>query len=200
MKYIRLRIANYRGVSEAKVEFAGTGITLVRGPNEAGKTSLGEAIRLLFEYPDNSKNREILAIKPVHRDEGPEIELEAESGPYRFTYFKRFIKKTETRLTVTGPKAESITSRQAHERVAAILRDTLDVNLWRALSIRQGSEISQPELEGQTWLSSALDRAAGGHSADPRAENLFGKVHNEYLNYFTENGAERREATQRLNA
>jgi len=75
MKYIRLRIANYRGVDKAKVEFAGTGITLIRGPNEAGKTSLGEAIRLLFEYPDNSKHREILAIKPVHRDEGPEIEL-----------------------------------------------------------------------------------------------------------------------------
>ena len=114
MKYIRLRIANYRGVPEAKVEFAGNGITLIRGPNEVGKTSLGEAIRLLFEYPDNSKAHEILAIKPVNRDEGPEIELEAESGPYQFTYFKRFIKKPATRLTVTRPKAESLTNRQAH--------------------------------------------------------------------------------------
>jgi len=200
MKYIRLRIANYRGVSEAIIEFAGTGITLVRGPNEAGKTSLGEAIWLLFEHPDNSKHHDILAIKPVNRDEGPEIELEAESGPYQFTYFKRFIKKPETRLTITLPKAESIPGRQAHERAGEIFRNTLDVNLWRALSIKQGSQINQPLLEGQTWLSVALDRAAGGSSADPRAENLFEKVHTEYLNYFTENKSERREVTQCRNA
>jgi len=200
MRYIRLRIANYRGVSEAKIEFAGTGITLIRGPNEAGKTSLAEAIRLLFEYPDNSKHRDIMAIKPVHRDEGPEIELEAESGDYQFTYFKRFIKKSETWLTVTRPKAESLTSRQAHDRAEKIFRETMDINLWRALSIRQGSGINQPALKGQTWLSAALDRAAGGTSADPRTEDLFAKVHMDYLNYFTGNGAERKEVTQRGDA
>jgi DNA repair exonuclease SbcCD ATPase subunit len=200
MKYIRLRIANYRGVKKEEIKFASNGITLIRGPNEAGKTSLGEAIRLLFEYPDNSKHREILAIKPVQRDEGPEIELEAESGRFHFIYFKRFIKKPETRLMITRPKAESITGRQAHERAESILKDTLDVSLWKALSIRQGSEIDQPVLEGQTWLSAALDRVAGGSSADARSENLFGEVHEEYLKYFTENGAERRELAQRRNA
>jgi hypothetical protein len=200
MKYIRLQIANYRGVSEKKVEFTETGITLIQGPNETGKTSLSEAIGLLFKYTDNSKNREILAIKPVHRDEGPEIELEAESGPYHFTYFKRFIKKPETRLTITSPKAESLTGRQAHERAEEILRDTLDVNLWKALSIKQCSEISQPMLEGQTWLSAALDLAVGGVSIDPSAENLFGEVHTEYLIYFTETGAEKKEIAQRRNA
>lgn len=60
MKYLHLRIANYRGVSEMNVEFAESGITLIRGPNEAGKTSLAEAIWLLFEYHDNSKRQEIL--------------------------------------------------------------------------------------------------------------------------------------------
>ena len=93
MKFIRLRVANYRGIAAAEVKFGPTGITLVQGPNEAGKTSLGEAIGLLFEYLDSSKHRNIEAIKPVHRDEGPEIELQAESGPYAFTYFKRFHKR-----------------------------------------------------------------------------------------------------------
>ena len=79
MKFLRLRIANYRGVSSAEVRFSPLGITLVQGPNEAGKTSLGEAIGLLFEYPDNSKHRAVDAVRPVHRDEGAEIEREAES-------------------------------------------------------------------------------------------------------------------------
>lgn len=196
MKYHRLRIANYRGVPEANIEFAGTGITLVQGPNEAGKTSLKEAIWFLFEYPDSSKKRELNAIKPVHRDEGTEIELEAESGPYRFIYFKRYFKKPETRLTISKPKAESLTGRPAHEHAEAILRETIDVDLWKALSISQGSEISQPMLKGQTWLSKALDQAAGGHSADPRTENLFESVHKEYLNYFTDSGVEKREIVE----
>lgn len=59
MKFIRLRVANYRGVTAAEVTFGPAGITLVQGPNEAGKTSLGEAIGLLFDYLDSSKHRNI---------------------------------------------------------------------------------------------------------------------------------------------
>ncbi len=70
MIFHRLRIANYRGISASEVKFGSVGITLVQGPNEVGKTSLGEAIGLLFEYPDSSKHRIIEAIRPIHRDEG----------------------------------------------------------------------------------------------------------------------------------
>ena len=79
MKYTKLRIANYRGVESSEIEFESSGLTLVQGPNEVGKTSLGEAIGILFEYPDSSKHSAVLAVRPVHRDAGSEIELEAES-------------------------------------------------------------------------------------------------------------------------
>jgi len=38
MKLLRLRITDYRGVEKCEVDFAATGITLISGPNEAGKT------------------------------------------------------------------------------------------------------------------------------------------------------------------
>ncbi len=196
MKFIRLRVANYRGIAAAEVKFGPTGITLIQGPNETGKTSLGEAIGLLFEYLDSSKHRNIEAIKPVHRDEGPEIDLQAESGPYAFTYFKRFLKRPETKLTITKPKPENYTGREAHERAEAILRETLDIDLWKALSIQQGDAIQQPVLTKQTSLSVALDKAAGGRTADPREEGLFDKVREEYLRYYTERGAERKELAE----
>jgi recombinational DNA repair ATPase RecF len=116
MRFLRLRIASYRGVPSAEVVFAPTGITLVQGPNEVGKTSLGEAIGLLFEFPDSSKHRAVEAIRPVHRDEGPEIELQAESGAYTFIYFKRFYKKPETKLTITRPKPENHTGKPSFGR------------------------------------------------------------------------------------
>ena len=196
MKFIRLRVANYRGVAAAEVAFGPAGITLVHGPNEAGKTSLAVAIGLLFDYPDSSKHKNIEAIKPVHRDEGPEIELQAESGPYAFTYFKRFLKKPETKLTVTKPKPENHTGREAHERAEAILRETLDIDLWKALIIQQGDAIHQPNLTKQASLSAALDKAAGGRPADPREEGLFDKVREEYLRYHTERGTERKDLSE----
>ncbi|RJR29889.1 MAG: hypothetical protein C4576_34465 [Desulfobacteraceae bacterium] len=196
MKFLHLRISSYRGVHSIKITFTPTGITLVRGPNEVGKTSLGEAIGILFEFPDSSKHRSVEAIRPVHRDEGPEIELEAESGPYTFTYFKRFHKKPETRLTVTRPKPENLTGRDAHDRAEAILRETLDIDLWKALTIQQGEPIQQPALSKQTSLSAALDKAACARPAGQREEGLFEKVREEYSRYYTAHGAEKKELAE----
>ena len=193
MRLLRLRLANYRGIDESEVRFGPKGITIVEGPNEAGKTSLSEAIRLLFDYLDSSKHSEIKAIKPVTRDVGPEIELEAESGPYAFTYFKRFHKKPETTLTITSPKPENHTGREAHERAEEILRETIDIDLWKALCIQQGEAVQQADLSKQASLSAALDIAAGSHRADPREESLFDKVREEYGRYFTERGSEKKE-------
>ncbi|MBW2366644.1 MAG: AAA family ATPase [Deltaproteobacteria bacterium] len=193
MRLLRLRLANYRGIDESEVRFGPKGLTIVEGPNEAGKTSLSEAIRLLFDYLDSSKHSAIKAIKPVTRDVGPEIELEAESGPYVFTYFKRFHKKPETTLTITNPKSENHTGREAHDRAEEILRETIDIDLWRALCIQQGEAVQQANLSKQTSLSAALDIAAGGNRADPREESLFDKVREEHGRYFTERGSEKKD-------
>jgi len=197
MRSLRLRVANYRGIDACEVKFGSFGITFVQGPNEVGEPSLGEAIGLLFEYLAPSKNRSVEAIRPVHRDERPEIELQAESGPYAFTYFKQFYKKPETKVTITLPKPENHTGREAHERAEAILRETLDIDLWKALAIQQGDAIHQPVLTKQTslsaTLSATLDKAARGRPADPREEGLFDKVREEYSRYFTERGAEKKD-------
>ena len=193
MRLLRLRLTNYRGIDDSEVRFGPQGLTIVEGPNEAGKTSLSEAIRILFDYLDSSRHSDVKAIKPVTRDVGPEIELEAESGPYVFTYFKRFHKKTETTLKVISPKPENHTGREAHERAEEILCETIDMDLWKALCIQQGEAVRQADLSKQTSLSAALDIAAGGHRADPREESLFDKVREEYGRYFTERGSPKKE-------
>ncbi len=64
------------------------------------------------------------------------------------------------------------------------------------MTIQQGDAIHQPVLTKQTSLSVALDKAAGGRPADPREEGLFDKVREEYLRYYTERGAERKELAE----
>lgn len=82
------------------MRFPRDGVSIV-ADNEIGKTSIAMAIDVLIEHLDSSKKQEVLALKPVHRDEGAEVEADIEAGPYKFTYFKRFHRQPQTRLTVT---------------------------------------------------------------------------------------------------
>ncbi|MBW1706181.1 MAG: hypothetical protein JRJ86_13590 [Deltaproteobacteria bacterium] len=72
------------------------------------------------------------------------------------------------------------------------MRETIDIDLWKALNIQQGEAVQQADLSKQASLSAALDIAAGGHRADPREESLFDKVREEYGRYFTERGREKK--------
>ncbi len=186
MRLLRIRLRDYRGVEEREVEFAPTGVTVVAGPNEIGKSSMAEALDLLFTQLDSTVRADVRAVKPVHRDAGPEVEADIETGAYAFTYRKRFLKGSETVLQVTRPRPESLTGRAAHERVAQILAETMDEALWRALRVEQGKGIGQVPLDGASSLGQALDRAAGTVPEGEAETSLFERAGAAYREYWTE--------------
>jgi hypothetical protein len=200
VKLLRLRVRGFRGIVEREITFAPVGVTIVQGPNEAGKSSLAEAIDLLLDEPDSSQKERVRGVKPVDRDAGTEIELEAEAGRYALTYFKRFHRERETRLTVHRPRAERLTGRAAHERMLAILGESVDLDLWRALRIVQGDGIQALKLGQQISLARALDRAAGETPAGEREEDLFARVRAEYLLYHTPTGKDARPLSEAAEA
>lgn len=203
MKVLRVRLRNWRGVEDQEVKLAPVGLTIVQGPNETGKSSLVEALDLLFGELDSTTKHHVRAIKPVHRDEGAEVEADVETGTYAFTYTKRFHKRPSTTLSVRAPRPESRTGREAHERADAILKETVDVALWKALRVVQGTSLTQPELKGQLWLSAALDRAASASSSGAaarsgaREEDLFKKVQAERDRWWTAVGGERKDLAEK---
>jgi chromosome segregation ATPase len=188
MKLLRLHLRNYRGIVDREIAFAPAGVTVVEGPNEIGKSCIAEALDLLLDELDSSAKRGVLATQPVDRDVGPEVEAEFETGRYYLRYRKRFVHKALTELTILSPRHENLTGRAAHERVRAILGETLDDGLWRALRIQQGGELSQPDLQGATSLSAALDLAAGAVPAAKEELALYGRVKEQYQQYWTETG------------
>ena len=187
MRLLRVQLRNYRGVSASDVRFSRRGVTIVEGPNEAGKTSIAEALQLAIDLPDSSRTRRIKAVKPVDRDEGPEVEIGLSSGRYELTYRKRWLKSPQTTLRVTAPQSESLTGREAHDRLKAILDETLDEQLWRALRIEQGKELSLP-LFNLPSMGRALDSAAGGDVATDREDALWDRIVEEYDKYWTPRG------------
>jgi hypothetical protein len=190
-------LTNYRGITHREIEFPDRGVVVVSGDNEIGKSSMIEALDLLLESKDRSSKKEVKQVKPTHADVGAEITAEISTGPYRFVYRKRFHKRAETALTVLAPRREQLTGDEAHERVRAMLAETVDTCLWQAQRVLQSASTSAVDLSGCDALSRALDVAAGealGMSeTQPAACKgtdalLIDRVEAEYLDYFTRTG------------
>src|SRR5947209_13643498 len=189
MKLHRLVLTNYRGIAHREIDFPDRGVVVVCGANEIGKSSMIEALDLLLESRDRSTKKEVKQVKPTHSDVGSEISAEISCGPYRFVYRKRFHKKCETELTVIRPCREQLTGDEAHERVRAMLAETVDSELWHAQRVLQATSTAAVDLSGCYALSRALDVAAGDAAALSGTEPLLiERIDAEYGRYFTATG------------
>ncbi|ORX08314.1 hypothetical protein AWC30_02570 [Mycolicibacillus trivialis] len=189
MRLHRLVLTNYRGIAHRDLEFPDQGVVVVSGANEIGKTSMIEALDLLLEVKDRSRNKDVKAVKPTHLDAGTEVTAEISTGPYRFVYRKRFHKRPETELTISAPRREQYTGDEAHDRVCAMLAETLDTQLWHAQRVLQAGSTAAVDLSGCDALSRALDVAAGDAAALTGGEPvLMASVDSEYGLYFTGTG------------
>ncbi|MDT5137437.1 MAG: hypothetical protein QOD58_1699 [Mycobacterium sp.] len=189
MKLHRLVLTNYRGIAHREIEFPDQGVVVVCGANEIGKSSMIEALDLLLESKDRSTKKDVKQVKPTNADVGSEVSAEISSGPYRFVYRKRFHKKCETELTVTAPRREQLTGDEAHERVRAMLAETVDTALWRAQRVLQAASTAAVDLSGCDALSRALDVAAGDVAALSGTEPLLiERIDTECARYFTPTG------------
>ncbi|OBJ73130.1 AAA family ATPase [Mycobacterium sp. 1274756.6] len=189
MRLHRLVLTNYRGISHRDIEFPDQGVVVVAGANEIGKTSMIEALDLLLEAKDRSRNKDVKAVKPTHVDAATEVTAEISTGPYRFVYRKRFHKRPETELTISAPRREQCTGDEAHERVCAMLAETLDTQLWQAQRVLQAGSTAAVDLSGCDALSRALDVAAGDAAALAGGEPvLMESIDDEYGLYFTPTG------------
>lgn len=192
MKLHRLVLTNYRGIAHRDIAFPDHGVVVVCGANEIGKSSMIEALDLLLECRDRSTKKEVKQVKPANSDVGSEVSAEISCGPYRFVYRKRFHKKCETELTVLAPRREQLTGDEAHERVRAMLAETVDADLWRAQRVLQSASTAAVKLSGCDALSRALDVAAAHSGADAALSGteplLVERIDAEYGRYFTPTG------------
>ncbi|GAB48978.1 AAA family ATPase [Mobilicoccus pelagius] len=204
MRLHRIVLTHVKGVADREIVFPDSGIVVVEGENEAGKTTMIEALDLLFEEKDSSKKRHVLTMRPVGLDVSSAVEAEISSGPYRFTYRKQWFRKPSTVLTVHAPRREQLTGAAAHDRVREILEETTDADLWRAMRLMQATPLTATDLSGSTALSAALDEAAGqAGSAGGEGDSILEAAEGVYREFFTATGrptGEYREAETRLDA
>ncbi|MET0952462.1 MAG: AAA family ATPase [Aeromicrobium sp.] len=188
MRLHRIRLTDFRGVTASDVSFDAPGVTVVVGPNEIGKSSLAEALRLVREFKSSSQHSSIKAVQPSHRDVGPEVSVELSTGPYRLVYTKRWLRKAMTELQILEPRPEQLTGDQAHDRVEQIVGATMDADLWTALQQVQGESLQQASLARVVPLQSALSALADDDTAGTSHEDLLDRIEREFRRYHTATG------------
>ncbi len=184
MRLLNLSLESWRGIDSRQLELSG-GVTLIEGPNEIGKSTIVEAVRMLFSEMDSSKKKNVKAIQPVGQDVGSHIQAEVKTGDYHFIYSKTYNRATQTSLDILAPNKKQLTGREAHEEVERILGETVDLALWDALLVKQGEKVALANFQDSSGLARALDEAAGSSQAGGEDTGLYGVVQAEYEKYFT---------------
>ncbi|MGI9327153.1 MAG: AAA family ATPase, partial [Pseudomonadales bacterium] len=72
MQLVRLSLKDWRGVRDREISFA-DGVTVIEGPNEVGKSTIVEALQILFRDLDTSTKAQVKAIQPVGQDVGSRV-------------------------------------------------------------------------------------------------------------------------------
>jgi hypothetical protein len=184
----RVTLTDFRGVESSDVSFEAPGVTVVVGPNEIGKSSIAEALRLVREFKSSSQHSSIKSVQPTHRDVGPEVSIELSTGPYRLVYTKRWLRRPSTELRILEPRPEQLTGDQAHDRVEQIFAETIDADLWTALQQVQGESLQQASLARVMPLQSALSALADDEVTGASHEDLLDRIEREFRRYFTATG------------
>jgi recombinational DNA repair ATPase RecF len=187
MRLHRISLRHFRGVAERDLAFDAAGVTVIVGDNETGKSSLLEALTLLFELPDDSKAAKLRAVRPVGQDVGTEVTAEVSFGDVRLHYRKQWFRQRATELRVE-PDDRAWTGRQAHDEAARLFGEHVDRTLWAALSVGQEDSLAVPVAGWVTAVLTALDDVAGGEVDHGAAVPLVGAVEAEFLRYFTPTG------------
>src|SRR5690625_2475753 len=187
MRIEKITLRNFRGVKESTVVLS-DGVTVIAGPNEVGKSSIAEALRLLRTMKHSSRARSILALQPVGRDVGPEVELGFSSRGHHVWVRKQWLREAATELRITGASNEQHTGDTAHERLGTFGAESMDVELSDALEVIHGSSLNAAELLGLRSHTQALD-ATSAPVADH--DELIERIESEYKEHLTAAGKPR---------
>lgn len=191
MKLHRIHIENYKGVTEQTLHVPDTGLVVVSGPNEVGKTSLIEALSLVFNTRNKhtAKKQAIKDAQPVGQHVPVIVEAEFSIGEHRVVHTKQFLVSPKAVLRyVGGPRTgDSFTGDDAIGEMERLISG-LDDTLWTALQVLQTGGRSELMLDSSESLRAALDARSG--TTDIRRDDygLFDLIKEESQNYWTATG------------
>jgi hypothetical protein len=122
MKLHRLRVANFAGVREADINF-GEGLNVLYGPNDLGKSTLVDAIRLALLLPHSSTSSEQYLAWTGGRE--PVVELTFETEQHRIWRVRKEFGKGGSSLLQESKNGRDFDDVERARKVDGKLREIL---------------------------------------------------------------------------
>lgn len=190
MRIHAITITNFRAIEHLELkDIPESGVIVIHGDNEKGKSSILEAIQIVLTEKHTAKNKVTKPVKPVDRDVPVRIRLDVSVGPYRMIITKQFIKSPSSELQVLEPRPANYTGREADTALDDILESHLDRFLLDTLFMRQGEVGAGINAVGIPSLTQALNNQDGEGGDDGTEDTaLMAAVEAEYARYFTATG------------
>ena len=188
MRIHRLELTNVRGIEHLVLdELPDTGVVVIHGENEAGKSTIVEALDVVLTEKHSGRSKRIRSLQPVGKDVAPEVTAELSVGEYRFRIAKRWLSKKSCELNITAPRPAQFTGSQADDELERILSEHLDRSLVDALFMRQDDTGEAISAVGIPSLTRALERESGLAEEEVSGDDsaLLARVDKEYQRYFT---------------
>jgi chromosome segregation ATPase len=184
-----IKIKHFRSIIEKEIEFPETGVTVIWGPNEIGKSCIAEALYLLFTYKDSSKDSDVIDVRPLEVNENPEVEAHLTLGDHDLVYTKTWGHNKSTLLRISKPKPETFKGLNAHNKAIELLDKHVDLNLYYASQHLQRVSVDKKYRINQSLsLKSALDAMPTGlRERESEASTLWQKVEARYAQYYSKN-------------
>ena len=199
MHITRIVVRNWRRHDHLIVDGLSDRINLISGPNEAGKSTLAEALRYALFEPSKPLYDARKAIQQRSGSDAPEVDVELDIEGEKWRIEKRFLRRQLTKLT--GPDGRSVDGDEAEQRLQGLLgislpdsgRVTKDVDarhlgLWPILWLKQGelSGLDNAVTEGvRSRLSELVAREVGSVAAGPMGSRALDLVQREYELFWT---------------
>lgn len=219
MQVRSIQVENFGTIEALQLRLDG-GLTVICGPNESGKTTLGRAMWFALTRRATSQAEEIRQIEP-HSGGTPSVELVVELEGKTYTLAKTFAGQSGS--TTLKVDEEGFIDTYNGEEADEVLREALGFGeasgrrgipdhhgFWPVTWVRQGESGSDPgekltEHGDEASVSEVLAELGGNVLAGAGAGDLLEKAHEEYERFFTSggnkttrSGAPLHEAEQRL--
>jgi DNA repair exonuclease SbcCD ATPase subunit len=201
MRLLEIEVRHWRGLT-LKLQGLSSGLNLILGANESGKSRLFQAIRYgLFESCKGAAQHKQL-LQSWSSTEPPFVRIVFSEGAEQFELEKQFLRSASARLagggrTLTGEDAEEslrqlLGARQGNSRGAEVA----NLGIWPLLMVAQGEsrKTLQTDLndDGRGRLQERLSKEIGIAAVSAAGQRLMELVEREYGRFFTATGQEAR--------
>ncbi len=199
MKLKSIIINEWRKIDSIEIQELSDAVNLVAGPNEAGKSTVFEAVRFALFESHKGKAQYKEAIRPS-RGGTPQVDLAFDVDGKNYRIQKQFLTKPSAILS--GDSIGRLNGQEAENKLCEILgldaqggRTALgndQMGMWPLLWVQQGRSTSPPSDDLNDGTRNSLQATLGDEVADlatgDRSNALLERVEREYARFWTKTG------------